>query len=454
MIGIRPARPWIRRNMNRLRKIVLLLTGMAMMGYSAHAQIDTCNKGGGDGATGCGESSVRRFALYYRNDSSDIDEKYLDNAVSLAQIRHYLHSSPCIDSITVCAYASPEGVYEHNVLLSKRRSVAARNYILRHLSASSDFTADQIILRPMEENWSGLYDAVVRDYHRPDRMRVLSILESDVRNDTKKWRLQQLSDGDTYKYILRTIMPRLRMATWICVWTDPAQTVVRRKQTALCAPIEAAGRVERPLAMPLAPLYRADEPKAKRTILGLKTNMLYDAATVLNFSIEGVINKNFSILYEQHSSWWLTDNNRYCLQVLSFGGEFRWWFKPTTDKYASRTDWVQRDALVGHFLGIYGFGGEFDVQAKRSGCYQGEFVSVGLTYGYAMPICKRLNLEFSLSVGYANIPYRHYIPTDDYELLVRDRNGQGRMHYVGPTKIGIALVVPILVSCKAKGGRR
>ncbi len=441
--------------MNRLGKIVWLLASMVTMEYVAYAQTDTYRTGGG---VSCGESSVSRFTLYYSHDSSDIDEEYLDNAVHLAKIRRYLRSSPHIDSITIYVYASPEGVYEHNVQLAKKRSIAARDYILRNLPPSSDFTADKIILRPMAENWAGLYDAVERDYHRDDRARVLSILESDVRNDTKKWRLKQLNNGDTYKYIIRNLMPRLRVAAWICVWVPPAQTVVRHEQNVLSEPTKVAEQMARPLTVPLAPLNIVPKlqpkPKEKHTILALKTNMLYDAATVLNFSIEGVINKNFSILYEQHCPWWLTDNNRYCLQMLSFGGEFRWWFKPTTGKYASRTDWVQRDALVGHFLGIYGFAGDFDVQAKRKGCYQGEFVSVGLTYGYAMPISKRLNLEFSLSVGYANIPYRHYIPTDDYEMLLRDRNDEGRTHYIGPTKIEIALVVPIRASRKTKGGRR
>lgn len=117
--------------------------------------------------------------------------------------------------------------------------------------------------------------------------------------------------------------------------------------------------------------------------------MLYDAATVLNFAVEGAINQNFSILYEQHCSWRVTDNNRYCLQILTFGGEFRWRFKPD-GQVRLRIDWVQRDALVGHFLGLYGFGGKFD-QANCKGCYQGEIMSVGLIYGYAMPICKRYN---------------------------------------------------------------
>ncbi len=433
--------------MSCFKKIALFMMSMVTVHYVANAQPDTCyTERAGEIGAGCGESSVNRFVFYYRLDRTDVDEDYLDNAENLAKIRHYLQSSPRIDSITIYAYASPEGVYERNVWLSKRRAAVARDYILRYLSPSSGLAPDKIILRPMEENWAGLYEGVVRDYHRADRDKVLKILQSDVRNDTKKWRLKQLSKGDTYKYIIRKIMPRLRLATWICVWVAPEQL----------EPVKTAGLRYAPVVEPLIPppvSFPAPEPE-KRTILALKTNMLYDAVTALNFAVEGVINRNFSVLYEHHCPWWLSDSNRYCLQYLSFGGEFRWWFRPTTAKYASRTDWVKRDALVGHFLGLYGFGGKLDLQAKRKGCYQAEFLSFGLTYGYSMPICKRLNLEFSISVGYANIPYRHYIPSDDYDLLIRDRNKQGRTHYVGPTKVEVALVLPILATFKAKGGKR
>ncbi len=66
--------------MNRLGKIVLLLVCMVATDYVAHAQADTFLTEEGSGI-GCGETSVRRFALYYRNDRTDIDEEYLDNAV-------------------------------------------------------------------------------------------------------------------------------------------------------------------------------------------------------------------------------------------------------------------------------------------------------------------------------------------------------------------------------------
>lgn len=389
---------------------------------------------------------VDRFALYYWRDRIDLDEEYLDNQQQMDRIRHYLANSPHIDSITIYAYASPEGVYEHNVWLARKRAEAAKRFVLSHIPEERQFDADRIRLCPMDENWDGLAEELEANYFRNDRERVLDILEAPVRNDTKKWRLQQLDNGYTYKYIIRNHMPRLRLATWICIWQRPWQEPVGK-------PVDFA--VEQPEESPLKPYWGIPEPAPawkKRTILALKTNLLYDAATALNFAVEVPFNEKFSLLYEHHCPWWLTGSNRYCLQLLSFGGEFRWWFKPQTRPETSRR--VQRDALVGHFLGVYGMGGKFDLQANRTFCYQGEFFSAGLTYGYSMPIAKRVNLEFSISAGYARIPYRHYNPTDDWELLIRDRNKSGVWHYFGPTKIEVALSVPLLVKTKVKGGKR
>ena len=67
-----------------------------------------------------------RFALYYWRNRIDLDANYLDNAWQMQRIERYLADSPRIDSITIYAYASPEGVYEHNVWLAKRRAEAAR----------------------------------------------------------------------------------------------------------------------------------------------------------------------------------------------------------------------------------------------------------------------------------------------------------------------------------------
>ena len=59
-------------------------------------------------------------------------------------------------------------------------------------------------------------------------------------------------------------------------------------------------------------------------------------------------------------------------------------------------------------------------------------------------------MEFSVSFGYAEIPYRHYIPSDDYEILIRDRNNAGTLTYIGPTKAEVSLVIPICSKSKKR----
>lgn len=175
-------------------------------------------------------------------------------------------------------------------------------------------------------------------------------------------------------------------------------------------------------------------------VFAFKTNALYDLATVLNASFEVPIGKNVSLLCEGNFPWWLTKNNRYCLQVLSLGAEARWWFAPQRDK---------REALNGHFLGAYIMSGTSDLQYRRYLCYQSQFVSAGLSYGYSMKLSNTFNLEFSISAGYARIPYQHYIPSSDYSTLFRDNEKCGELEYFGPTRVGVSLVLPIRATKKA-----
>lgn len=400
-----------------------------------------------------GRRTVQAFKLFYVCDEMVIKEDYLDNAAQMDKIRRYLALSPRIDSIAIYAYASPEGPFARNNRLSIGRAEAAKDFILKH---SKDLPEDRIFLHPMDENWEGLREAVEKNYNRHDRERVLRILDDNsVGNDTKKWRLGRLDGGYTWSYLKRNYMPRLRYATWICVWAEPLPAVAPVAYTpVLNAPPQKAPDL-RPASVP-APVFQRPDSLRKRTVVALKTNMLYDAVTALNFAVEVPINKNFSIQYEHHCPWWLSKNNRLCLQYLTFGGEFRWWFAPRTKPETEKRK--LRDALVGHYLGVYGFGGKFDFQKDREfGCYQGEPLSFGLSYGYSMPVSRHLNIEFSISAGYARIPYRHYVPTPDWEILIRDRDNSGVMHYFGPTKAQISLVIPIRATFKVKdkkGGAR
>ena len=60
----------------------------------------------------------------------------------------------------------------------------------------------------------------------------------------------------------------------------------------------------------------------------------------------------------------------------------------------------------------------------------------GLTYGYALPVARRLNLDFTVNVGYLGGIYKEYKPIDEHYVWQRTR----RMRWLGPTKVGVHLV--------------
>lgn len=386
-----------------------------------------------------------RYALYYYCDRIDLQEDYLDNALQMARIRDILARSPRIDSIAIYAYASPEGAPHRNDWLARRRAEVARDFILANLPNDSVLLPQNIILHPMGENWEGLYEELDANYHLMNRDRVMKIMRADIPTETKKWRLKQLDNGFTYNWIIRHHMPALRVATWLCVY-QPIPEFVPDTMPDIS--------VEMPTLPELGPLPVTEVSRKKKTILALKTNLLYDALSLVNYSIEVPIGDRFSALWYHQFPWWTWGqaDNQYCIRFLSIGGEGRWWFKPMPRPQMGRS--VQRDRLMGHFVGLYAESGKWDFEWGRDICHQGEHWSVGLSYGYSMPLGRRLNMEFSLSLGYASIAYRGYTPSENYEILWRDPAKQGRWHYFGPTKVQVSLVYPILLTTKKKGGSK
>ena len=386
-----------------------------------------------------------RYALYYYCDRIDLQEDYLDNALQMARIRDILARSPRIDSIAIYAYASPEGAPHRNDWLARRRAEVARDFILANLPNDSVLLPQNIILHPMGENWEGLYEELDANYHLMNRDRVMKIMRADIPTETKKWRLKQLDNGFTYNWIIRHHMPSLRVATWLCVY-QPIPEFVADTMPDIS--------VEMPTLPELEPLPVTEVSRKKKTILALKTNLLYDALSLVNYSIEVPIGERFSALWYHQFPWWTWGqaDNQYCIRFLSIGGEGRWWFKPMPRPQMGKS--VQRDRLMGHFVGVYAESGKWDFEWGRDICHQGEHWSVGLSYGYSMPLGRRLNMEFSLSLGYASIAYRGYTPSENYEILWRDLAKQGRWHYFGPTKVQVSLVYPILLTTKKKGGSK
>ena len=385
------------------------------------------------------EEPVREnFAIHYRVNATSVDENFMDNKAQIHRIKHYLVNSPRVDSITIYSWSSPEGRYQKNKQLARARAISAKKLLLKHSPDSAKFNSGKIKISPVAENWQGLRDLVEKNYQRSDREKVLQILDdTKLGSDRRKRELQKLDRGRTWRYLIDNYMPSLRAATWVCVWAEVIQDM----------PEVAAVVQDRPVQQdcgiaPLPPYdYRPKLPQEEwRTVAAVKTNLLYDAVTAVNLEVEVPIGDKWSIAVEDVFPWWSwgPNRNKYAFQMVEVGIEPRYWFMRDEDM----------EVLQGHFAGIYAMSAKYDFQWDRKLCYQGEYWSVGMTYGYCIPVKDWFNLEFSASVGFLRSDYRHYQPSPEYENLYLDEYNTGVLSYFGPTKLKIAMVIPIKMNLK------
>ena len=375
----------------------------------------------------------REFAIHYRFDRIDVDSSYMDNAAAIDTIRFCLTHSVHIDSITVYAWASPEGGYPHNKWLSEKRAAAAKELLLALAADTTKLNAGKIKISPLAENWEGLLELVEQNYRRPNRERLLRILRAEgIGEETRKWRIRNLDDGYTWNYLKRHYMKQLRSATWVCVWTSVgAIAPLPELRDSLRSPQSGLGRKVEAVGRPVSEFSFA-----------VKTNLLADLVTAVNLGVEVPLGENFSVNAHFTFPWWTAGpyGNKYALQLLDAEGELRWWFAKGEERFE------------GHYLALQGSGGKFDLQWGRDiGCYQCYNWGVGLSYGYSMSLGDHWNLEFALTLGYLAIDYQHYVPSPDWSVLLRDNAKAGVLHYFGPTGLKVSLVYPFHIP---RRGRR
>ncbi len=157
----------------------------------------------------------------------------------------------------------------------------------------------------------------------------------------------------------------------------------------------------------------------------LKTNLPFWLVGGANVAFEFPIGELFSVTASTAFTR-ITIDNKYAMQTLQGGADFKYWFKPGTR------------SLTGWNAGIYGvYGGKYDIQWK-SGWQGDSFVSAGVSGGYSLPIGKRLNLEFLLAVGWFYTPQARKIHTEN-GLLMWDET-RSNVHRFAPTKAQVNLV--------------
>ena len=181
-------------------------------------------------------------------------------------------------------------------------------------------------------------------------------------------------------------------------------------------------------------------PVCHHPSVAIKTNMLYDAFLIPDIGVEVALGRQWTVAADWFYTWFSSDHHRRYWQ--GYGGYLtvRHYFpSPATGKCPSRT-------FTGHHLGLYALGLTYDVEWGGRGYQAARFgFGAGVEYGYAMPIGRRLNLDFSLGLGFQDGEYKEYDPIDDHYVWQSTR----KRHWWGPTKAEVSLVWLI-----GKGGCR
>ena len=170
----------------------------------------------------------------------------------------------------------------------------------------------------------------------------------------------------------------------------------------------------------------------------LTTNMLYDAALVPNVGVEYAFAPRWSARAQGMFAWWSNDSRHRYWRVAGGSVELRRWLGTNVDAFE----------LKGHHMGAYLGAYRYDFELGGTGNMADFNYSVGVSYGYSMPIGRKLSLDMGLSFGYIGGEYTKYDHQDGCYVWLADM----RRNYVGVTRAEVSLVWHIELG--RKGGRR
>ena len=379
----------------------------------------------------CRIDTVCRQVIYFKHNSSVVDKGYLSNPETISRLDSMLRDTSLmnhLEFIDITASTSPDGVYEHNIRLAKRRAWALKVYIAwKH----PQIDQKKIRLHNGGENWQGLLEAVQNDPNVPHREKVLEITRQDVNPGTKKWRLQHVGGGEAWEYIEANLLRALRSASTDIVVLVKKPTSPVSESPAPVQTAEEKKPAEKPAVVETTPTKPAPEitrPVEKspesRPWLAVKTNAAAYIALVANVGVEVPFGKKFSFDFPfYYSPYHVSDKYRF--RILGFEPEVKYWFDRP---------------FQGHAVGVHGIGVMFNVAFNDRDRFQNHdegklLYGGGLSYGYTMKLKGNWRIEYTVGGGYLYL---------DYDVFRNVKNGalydRRKFHYWGLTKFGVNII--------------
>lgn len=164
------------------------------------------------------EESGKAFLDFPVNETV-IYPDYRNNRAELEKIRTVIDrvkndANTHITHISIHGYASPEGDFANNGRLAGGRAGALKQYVLSQYG----FAGDVIDVSSTPEDWLGLRRWVEAS-QMEFRNEVLKVIDLDMEEDAKNYRLQLLNEGKTYDYLLKEVYPSLRRSDYVVRYT-------------------------------------------------------------------------------------------------------------------------------------------------------------------------------------------------------------------------------------------
>lgn len=393
--------------------------------------------------------------VLFRQSQWKIDTALGNNSRELERLTRFLNRCNSEDSlyslrnVRVVGGASPEGSISINDLLSRRRAESLFDYIDNGRQIPDSIVSFKFLGR----DWEGLRRLVEFDTRVPYRPEVLDILdriisagpESEKVSDTGLRQLKALRGGIPYRYLMIHEFPEMRASEIFVDYTmHPVPAALEDSPEDNAVIPDTVGIVT------ISEEVVEVQPQGKPFYMDIRTNMLYDALAIPSIGAEFYLGRNWSAGINWMYGWWKCDHrHRYW---RAYGGDInvRRWFGRKADE----------KPLTGHHLGLYAGVVTYDFEWGGKGYMGGvpkgtlwdrcNFLC-GVEYGYSLPVARRLNIDFTIGIGYLGGKYIEYTPENDIYVW-RDTK---RFHWFGPTKAEISLVWLLgkdNVNNRAKGG--
>ena len=387
------------------------------------------------------EENRTEIMVDFRVNVAYIDPNFSDNKSKIDKIVEYINSissdsTLTITSVSFCGAASPEGPYDWNRYLA-----GARLASLEKLIRSKVNIPDSIISRDDSYiPWNYLREQVANSNHKYKDAVISIIVEApelvkDPNNgklvDRRILRLKRLDNRHVWNELFRLYFSKMRNASAVIITYKGDKTQI--------IPVPdfepALSNLSIDVSPQIIPAKREQRTPAKPFYMAVYSNMLYDALAIPNIGLEFYLGKNFSIAGNWMHAWWSYDRRHRYWRI--YGGELnaRYWFGKA----------ARNKPLTGHHAGIYAqaltydfeFGGKAQMGGEPGGTiFDRAHFGAGIEYGYSLPVAKRLNIDFTIGVGYIGGRVYEFVPDADRYLWTATKN----RHWFGPTKLEVSLV--------------